>query len=200
MNSPYYDRYRYMYIENEKVNNMRELFIAVDVETTGPIPGKYSMYEIGAVSVEFPDSDFEAKLMLLNDNYEPEALAATKTSIDQIRTMGRDPKTVMEDFERWILRSAKFHNARPVLVAINAPFDWMFVAWYFHTFLGRNPFGYSALDLKAYYAGKESCSWTLSNKRSMEARFGSILPHTHTALDDAKKVAEIFALMRHSKL
>jgi len=106
----------------------------------------------------------------------------------------------MEDLERWILGMANFHGRVPVLVAINAPFDWMFVAWYFHTFLGRNPFGYSALDLKAYFAGKESYAWCNANKRSMEAFYGGTLPHTHHALDDARKVAELFRLMKHSKL
>ena len=183
-----------------KGHEMRELFIAVDIESTGPIPGKYSMFEIGAVSVDFPDYDFEAKIALLNDAYELEALQATGNTILQLRTQGDTPQKVMEDFERWILRSANFHGARPVLVAINAPFDWMFVAWYFHTFLGRNPFGHSALDLKAYFAGKESCGWQQSNKRRMEQVYGGALPHTHKAIDDARKVAEIFRLMKHSKL
>lgn len=183
-----------------KGSEMRELFIAVDVETTGPIPGKFSMFEIGAVSIDFPDYTFDAKIVLLNDAYEPEALQATNNSIDRLRTSGNDPKQVMENFERWILQSANFHNARPVFVAINAPFDWMFVAWYFHTFLGRNPFGYSALDLKAYFAGKESFRWKDSNKQNMEKVYGGTLPHTHLAIDDARKVAELFRLMQHSKL
>ena len=183
-----------------KGNEMRELFIAVDVETTGPIPGKYSMYEIAAVSVDFPDYDFEARVALLHDAYEPEALEATKTTIESLRGRGEEPRKVMEDLERWILNMANFHGGVPVLVAINAPFDWMFVAWYFHTFLGRNPFGYSALDLKAYFAGKESYRWCNANKRNMEALCGGKLPHTHHALDDARKVAELFRLMQHSKL
>lgn len=183
-----------------KGNEMRELFIAVDVETTGPIPGKFSMFEIGAVCIEFPSESFEAKLALLGDAHEPEALQATNNSIEKLRIMSDDPKQVMENFERWILQCTEVHGGRPVLVAINAPFDWMFVAWYFHTFLGRNPFGYSALDLKAYFAGKESFRWKDSNKQNMEKVYGGTLPHTHLAIDDARKVAELFRLMQHSKL
>ena len=183
-----------------KGNEMRELFIAVDIEATGPVPGKYSMYEIGAVSVDFPDYDFEAKIALLNDAHDPEALDATGVTMESLRCCGADPKKTMENFERWILNAANFHGREPVLVAINAPFDWMFVAWYFHTFLGRNPFGYTALDLKAYFAGKESYAWRRANKRSMEVHYGGKLPHTHRALDDARKVAELFRLMKHSKL
>lgn len=174
--------------------------MAVDIEATGPIPGKYSMYEIGAVSVDFPDYDFEAKIALLHDAHDTKALDATGTTMESLRCSGDDPKTVMENFERWILNAANFHGREPVLVAINAPFDWMFVAWYFHTFLGRNPFGYTALDLKAYFAGKESYAWCKANKRSMEECYGGKLPHTHRALDDARKVAELFRLMKHSKL
>ncbi len=181
---------------------MRELYIAVDIEATGPVPGKYSMYEFGAVMVDFPDHSFEAQIALLNDAYELASLQATNTSIDHLcaRKWQDSPEKVMENFERWVLASASFHCARPVLVAINAPFDWMFIAYYFHTYLGRNPFGHSALDLKAYFAGKESCAWNNANKRSMEALYGGTLPHTHRGIDDAQKVAELFRLMRHNTL
>ena len=40
-----------------------------------------------------------------------------------------------------------------VFVGFNAPFDWSFVNYYFHRFLGHNPFGFTAVDIKAYYMG-----------------------------------------------
>jgi hypothetical protein len=33
----------------------------------------------------------------------------------------------------------------------NAPFDWSFVNYYFHRFTGANPFGFTALDIKAVH-------------------------------------------------
>ena len=42
-----------------------------------------------------------------------------------------------------------------MFVGFNASFDWSFVNWYFHKFVGTNPFGVAALDIKAYYMGPE---------------------------------------------
>lgn len=189
-----------MYHTLQKGNIMRELFIAVDVETTGPIPGKYSMFEIGATCIDYPEYEFVAQLGLMSDAYEPDALEAVGMTIQRLRFTGEDPIIVMKRFREWILVLTVKYNARPVLVAINAPFDWMFVAYYFHTFIGFNPFGYSALDLKAYFAGFKAVAWKDANKANMERIWGGTLPHTHHALDDARKVAELFRFMRHANL
>jgi hypothetical protein len=78
-------------------------------------------------------------------------------------------------------------------VGFNATFDWMWVNWYFHQFLGKNPFGISGLDIKAYYMGAlGKRTWSETTKRNMEARFLSDAPHTHHALDDAREQAEVF--------
>ena len=64
----------------------------------------------------------------------------------------------MTRFAAW-LESVTPPGARPVFVAFNAPFDWMFVNDYFHRFLGQNPFGHNALDMKAYYMGQSGGRW-----------------------------------------
>ena len=46
-----------------------------------------------------------------------------------------------------------------VFVGFNAPFDRSFVNYYFHLFTGGNPFGFTALDIKALYMGVTGCSW-----------------------------------------
>ena len=56
-------------------------------------------------------------------------------------------------FAAWLERVAP-SGSRPVFVALNAPFDWMFVADAAWRHLGRNPFGTSALDIKALYIGR----------------------------------------------
>jgi len=52
----------------------------------------------------------------------------------------------MLSFEKWLLTVAG--NAKPIFVGLNAPFDWSFINYYFHRFIGRNPFGFTALDIK----------------------------------------------------
>ena len=51
---------------------------------------------------------------------------------------------VISRFGNWLTENV---TGRPVLVSDNAGYDWQFVNWYFHYFLGRNPFGHSAIDL-----------------------------------------------------
>jgi len=86
---------------------------------------------------------------------------------------------------------------RPVFVAFNATYDWMFVHWYFVHFLGRDPFGILGWDIKAYYAGvARKRSWAETSKANMDQEFLSSRPHTHNALDDAREQAEIFRRLR----
>ena len=83
-------------------------------------------------------------------------------------------------------------GVRHVFVGFNAPFDWMFVADYFHRFLGRNPFGISALDLKALYMGRDGVAlWTDTRFDVIVERYPVLRKGNHNALDDAQAQAEL---------
>ena len=49
----------------------REVFISVDVETAGPIPGEYGLLSIGACDVDNPARTFTCELKPLNWNADP---------------------------------------------------------------------------------------------------------------------------------
>lgn len=170
---------------------MSEVYISVDIESSGPIPGEYSMLSLGACVVGEVPKTFYREIKPITDNYLPEAIEACGLSLEKLNQTGSEPATAMREFESWIKEVS--NNDRPVFVAFNATFDWMFVAYYFHKFIGRNPFGISGLDIKAYYMGKFGTSWGETSKKRMDK---SILPvgheHTHNALDDAVEQAEIF--------
>ena len=51
---------------------------------------------------------------------------------------GRPPGEVVRHFKEWV---ESFEGA-PVMVARPIEFDWQFVNYYFHRFVGYNPFGY----------------------------------------------------------
>ena len=168
----------------------KEVFISVDIETSGPIPGEYSLLSIGACLVGKLDESFYAELKPLNDNAVPEALAISGLSLEALKATGEEPQPAMERFELWIRQAAYDH--RPVFVAFNATFDWSFTHWYFKKFLGRDPFGISGLDIKAYYMGKHHTTWGKTFKKAVRAKYPPRFSHTHQALDDAKEQADIF--------
>jgi DNA polymerase III epsilon subunit-like protein len=77
---------------------------------------------------------------------DPAALTVAGFSLDDLAVSGINPPEAMRGFEDWVL--ATTGNAKPVFVGLNAAFDWSFINYYFHHFLGRNPFGFSALVLR----------------------------------------------------
>ena len=168
---------------------MKELYISVDVETAGPIPAEYSMLSLGACLVNDINKTFYVELKPINSNYIAEALDVCGLSMEYLIEFGTDPLTAMQAFNDWIAAL----KGRPVFVGFNTPFDWSFVNYYFIKYLGNNPFGHNALDLKAYYMGLMRCRWSQTVKGKIPARFKSKLPHTHNALQDAQEQAGLFA-------
>lgn len=167
-----------------------ELYISVDVETAGPNPGLYSLLSIGACLVTDPARAFYVEVQPVNDNALPHALQVSGLTLDYLTEHGLPPAEAMAQFETWILQETP-PGHRPVFVAFNAPFDWMFVCDYFYRYLGRNPFGHNALDIKALYMGLSGVQWHETSMGYVAARYLDGHPLTHNALHDAQDQAEI---------
>ncbi|MBM3254473.1 MAG: 3'-5' exonuclease [Candidatus Omnitrophica bacterium] len=170
-----------------------ELYISVDVETSGPIPGEFSLLSLGACVVGQPSKTFYAELKPLNDNFDKKALEVSDLSMEELRIKGEKPAEAFARFEKWI-KEVSGEN-RPIFVAFNATFDWMFTHWYFIRFLGHDPFGISGLDIKAYFMGKHKALWGETVKKKVRLHYPPKTAHTHNALDDAIEQAEIFEKM-----
>jgi DNA polymerase III epsilon subunit-like protein len=173
----------------------REVFISVDVETAGPIPGEYSLLSIGACHVDDFARTFACELKPLNRNSDPKALEVTGLSLDTLEQRGLLPEEAMQRFEVWLGDFVQ-PDSKPVFVGLNAPFDWSFVNYYFHRFLGRNPFGFTALDIKAFYMGSTGCRWSDTRSSSMAKTLKPRRTGNHQALHDAQYQAELFRLIR----
>ncbi len=170
-----------------------EVFISVDVETSGPIPGEYSMLSVGACLVQDDSRTFSTLLKPLHDRADPKALEVTGLSISELRQSGEEPEAAMRRFEQWVAEASRDGN--PVFVGLNAPFDWSFVNYYFHRFVGHNPFGFTALDMKAFYMGLTGCRWAETKSSRMSENLRPELHGDHEALQDARYQAELFRLM-----
>jgi ribonuclease T len=174
---------------------VREAYISVDVEAAGPLPPSYSMLSLGAVAVDNPKATFYVELRPVNDASVPAAMKVVGRSLQDFAQAGRDPKEAMAAFRDWLSSVAK--DGKPVFVGFNATFDWAFVNFYFHEYLGENPFGIGGIDIKSYYMGMSGGTWedTRSSRIPKELKDSS-RRHTHNALDDAIEQAELFRRMR----
>ncbi|MBI4066586.1 3'-5' exonuclease, partial [Candidatus Gottesmanbacteria bacterium] len=105
-----------------------ECYISVDVEAAGPIPWTYSLLSIGACVVGSPEQSFYSELVPINDAFVAEAMVVHGFSLEKLKQAGEAPAAAMARFEQWILQVSD--GGRPVFVAFNATFDWMFVHWY----------------------------------------------------------------------
>ncbi|KPG95934.1 exonuclease [Pseudomonas sp. RIT-PI-q] len=173
----------------------KEIFVSVDVEASGPIPGKYSMLSIGACVVSAPSQQFSCYLKPISDEFVPAAMEVTGLSLEKLREEGLEPVKAMTQFKAWV-DSLTGEGETVVFVGLNASFDWGFVNYYFHQFLQENPFGIAALDIKSMYLGASDCSWKMTRSSEIAKVVHPKNAGDHDALHDAIYQAELFDLIR----
>ena len=109
----------------------------VDVEADGPIPGEYSMVCLGVIIVDpLLDRTFYGRVKPISQQWNAKALAISGFSREDTLAFD-DPAKVMTDLASWIDAETK---GKPIFISDNNGFDWQFVNYYFHRFLGSNPF------------------------------------------------------------
>ena len=160
---------------------------SVDVEADGPIPGDYSMISFGAIVVDSNlNRTFYGQLKPISEHWVPEALKVSGFSREHTLTF-EDPKKTMAQFAKWIKNNNK-QKTRPMFFADNPGFDWQFINYYFHHFLGQNPFGHTQEHIGSMYKGLKG-KFFVSFKRLRKTK------HTHNPVDDAKSNAEALLYM-----
>lgn len=87
-----------------KYNHMKdkEIFISVDIESSGPIPGEYSLLSIGACLLSDPKESFYTELRPDSQKHDPEAVAITGLDLASLTLSGLPPLEAMEQFNSWI--------------------------------------------------------------------------------------------------
>ena len=163
-------------------------YVMVDIESDGPIPGDYSMISFGAVLVnEQLNKTFYGKLKPISDKFIPEALAVSGHSREETLLFD-NPKVVMENFREWVTNVSK---GRATFISDNNGFDWMFICWYFHHFVGTNPFGFSSQNLGSLYKG-------IVKDTSKNFKHLRKTSHSHHPVEDAKGNAEALLTIKNT--
>jgi ribonuclease T len=171
-------------------------YIAVDVEAAGPVPSQYALLSIGACTVGQPQQTFYVELQPDRDAATGEAAAVHGLSMKRLAVEGTPPAEAMQRFAAWIAEVMP-EGARPIFAGFNAPFDWMFVNDYFFRYLGSNPFGHAALDIKALYMGLTGVPWEETSMRHLGPRYLGGAQLSHHALQDAIDQARILEGILH---
>jgi hypothetical protein len=165
-------------------------FISVDVESDGRIQGTHSIVCFGAVVVEPTLSKtFYGKIRPISDTFVPEALKISGFSREEHLTFD-EPEKVMSDFADWI---KIVNKGKPIFISDNNGYDFSWINWYFHTFYGKNPFGWYSRRIGDIYCGMVMdpyASW----------KYLRITRHDHNPLNDCIGNAEALLKMQEMGL
>lgn len=180
-------------------------YFCIDVESTGPIPGRHSLLSVGATHVRRyqgtyqPFADFYVELKPSHTEIVEAAMAVHKLNLDELAVRGLDPKDALTKLLHWIRVQQQTDKERPVFVAHNAPFDWMFYCYYCGHYGVENPFGHSALDTKPLAMGKLDLPWNQTSLKTVAATLANVPPRDlsqlHHAGADARYLAVVFSAM-----
>ncbi len=165
------------------------LFI-VDVESDGPIPPKYSMVCFGVVKL-IPELNktFFGLTKPISDIWSPDALEISGFSREQHLNF-EDPVEVMRLFAEWLQENSK---GRPTLISDNNGYDASWINYYFHTYYGSNPFGWTSRRIGDLYCGMMKDTYA-------NWKFLRVTRHSHNPLDDAMGNAEALLKMKEMGL
>jgi DNA polymerase III epsilon subunit-like protein len=164
-------------------------YVVVDVEADGEIPHKYSMVCFGAVIVEPTlTKTFYGETKPISDIWKPESLAISGFSREQHLEFD-EPKDVMERFDKWLTENS---TGRPVFISDNLAFDWQWINYYFHTYLEKNPFGFSGRRIGDLYCGMKMDTFVNKEWKRLYRKTS----HDHNPVNDAKGNAEALLAMK----
>jgi hypothetical protein len=174
-----------------------EIYLSIDVEADGPIPGPYSMLSFGIAAFSLD----KVLLSTFARNLEPlpgatqhprvmawwESTADLRAAYRRTREDVQPVRAAMLECDAWV-KSLRVHG-RPCAVGAPAAYDfgaWLY--WYLVYAAGDVPeLGFAALDLKSFAFGRipRSRYRSLGKGTYPPEWFDPDVPHTHVALEDA---------------
>jgi len=185
----------------------RDIYISTDVETSGPVPGLYSMLSLGMVAYDatgkelgtwygkftmLPQSDWHLGTLKWWQGWKNELAEATS---DQVQWQLQS-----ENFIQWI-ESWKTGSNDVVMMASPATFDGSFINYYGVGVRGDFsglPWKHRFLDIRTYIHAVLKMGFRASiGKKSLELlEYTDTNPAPHMPVDDARAQGEMYFAAR----
>jgi DNA polymerase III epsilon subunit-like protein len=186
----------------------KTVYFCIDIEASGPVPSLFNMISIGCTVVKWNPAtqkhvlgdEFYYEIKPDFPGFEKETIDIHHLTPEHLNENGLSSTFVLAEIEKFVKAQTPIHQ-KALFVGHNAPFDWMFVAFYFAWAGMKNPFGYNALDTKALAMGRLEIPWRYSNKEVLYERFPKLKPtnQPHHALEDARYQAQILVALLDGK-
>jgi len=150
-------------------------WFCVDIECSGPVPALYDMLSLG-VTVVKPSGEgwtigdtWYVEIVPTAPRVDPGAMKVNGLDLVRLRNEGQTMEDALNGLDAFVAEHL-VEKTTAVFVGHNAPFDWSFVNYAYVSHGKRNPFGYKALDTKAYASGVLGMHWLDSNKEELAVR------------------------------
>jgi len=182
---------------------MSNVYLSLDIESDGPIPGLYSMRELGAVAFDYTGrvlDKFSVCLLPLKEAHEnPETIVFWQkfpVVWKRIQDSSIKPIEAIAQFDQW-LRKVQMQG-KITCICWPASFDFPYVAYYLWRFTGECILGHSCLDIKTMLCDLIGEYHKFLGKRKLPDSCRVEVKHTHCALDDALEQGMIFFKLREA--
>ncbi len=154
----------------------RSTYFCVDIETNGPVPSLYDMVSLGAVVVAPGEggalslgAQFYVELRPVAPLVDPGAVKVHGLDLERLAREGKTRREALDLLTAWVGEQTR-PGTKPCFVGHNAPFDWSFVAWTYHSENLENPFGYKAMCTKSVAMGALGIHWLDTSKEVLAER------------------------------
>lgn len=167
-----------------------EIYVSIDIEADGPVPGLNSMLSLGAALIDRDErilDSFNVNLDTLPDaTTHPDTMnwwATQPKAWAVCRENPQKPEDAMRLFDTWLAKATAYGKLVPM--GYPAAYDFMWVNYYLNRFVGSCRLGFSCLDLKSFAMAHLGLDYrSTAEKRFPKHWFGETR-RSHVAVEDA---------------
>lgn len=173
--------------------------VIVDIECNGRVPGLYSMLNLAAVACDENGNiigEFDKKLKPIPGTGEQKETmewwaTQPKEIWEYVTSDQEEPEVVIKAFLEWW----KSLPGEKLFIS-QGGFDWNFVNYYIHKYIGYTALRISGFDLKTFASAKLGWPFTDCRYEKYKPEWLGNVEHSHKAIDDARGYAHFYFYLK----